>query len=175
MTRLSCRLLASLAAVLAFTPLPAFAEFLAPDWSELVIEGVAPPDWSAGVNDGDYVGMCVACDGSLMLEVRVVPDDGTGGRVHSGETTVETYTRIGQSNAEQLGNGAAYYGTKAVTYASAKGFRTSARGATGDYSSTYQLWSDGQQLLVRVFGENQSQVKALARKAYEAAAPLTFR
>jgi hypothetical protein len=47
--------------------------------------------------------------------------------------------------------------------------------ATGDYASTYQLWSDGKQLLIRVYGKDQSMVDNIAEKAYSAAAPQTFR
>jgi len=164
-----------LAAIPLLAPLPAAAEYLNPDWSALTIEGVASPDWIAGEREGAYIGMCTACDGTMMLQVRVLPDDGTGGRVRAGETTAETYTEIGKANAAQLGGDSAYYGTEPVTFASAVGFRTSARAATGDYASGYQLWSDGHQLIVTVYGTDQSMVEATADNAYKAAAPLTFR
>ncbi|WEK05115.1 MAG: hypothetical protein P0Y65_02350 [Candidatus Devosia phytovorans] len=168
------RLAGAFAVLALFAPLPAFAEFLDPDWSDLTIEGVAAPDWLAGVNDGDYIGMCSGCDETLMLQVQARPDDGTGGRVHSGETTAETWTEIGQANAAQLGNVAEYYGTETLDFASAKGFKTSAKGATGDFSATYQLWDDGHQLIVRVYGADQEQVDSLAQTAFKAAAPLAF-
>ena len=168
------RLASAFAALAILAPLPAAAEFLDPDWSDLSIDGIAAPDWLSGVNEGDFVGMCTTCEGTMMFQVQTRPDDGTGGRVHSGVTTTETYTEIGKTNAAQLGNGAAYYGTEAVDFAAAKGFKTSARGATGDYSATYQLWDDGQQLIVRVYGADQDQVDSLADTVYEAAAPLTF-
>lgn len=166
--------LAACAATALLLTLPAHAGFLDPDWSGLTIDGVAAPDWISGVNDGDFIGMCSGCDESLMLQVQARRDDGTGARVHSGETTAKTYTEIGQANAEQLGNGAEYYGTEEVAFASAKGFKTSAKGATGDYSATYQLWDDGHQLIVRVYGADQAKVDDLAAKTFAAAAPLTF-
>jgi hypothetical protein len=95
--------------------------------------------------------------------------------VHSGETTAKTYTEIGKANAAAIGGGADYFGTEDIEFASAKGFSTSALAATGDYSATYQLWSDGQQLVVKVMGKDQDEVAALAARAYQAAAPLTFR
>lgn len=155
--------------------LPAAAEYLSPDWSGLTIDGVAAPDWIAGVRDGDYIGMCTACDGTMMLQVQTRPDDGTGSRVKSGETTAATYTELGEANAAQLGNGAEYYGTEDIAFASALGFKTMARTATGDYASTFQLWGDGQQLIVKVYGKGQKQVDRLASKVFDAAAPLTFR
>ena len=163
------------AALAASMSVPTFAEFLSPDWSGLSIEGVSEPDWIAGVRDGDYIGMCVACAETMMLQVQVLRDDGTGERVRSGVTTAQSYTQLGQANAARLGGEAAYYGTEAIAFASAIGFKTEARGATGDYSSTYQLWGDGQQLLVRVHGADQAEVAALAERTFAAAAPLTFR
>ena len=92
------RVVGIVAAVLALT-VPAMAEFLSPDWSKLSIEGLDEPDWILGVQDGAYIGMCVTCDGTLMLQVQVLPDDGTGSRVRSGETTAESYTAMGEANA----------------------------------------------------------------------------
>lgn len=155
--------------------LPAQAEFLSPDWADLSVKEISGPDWIAGARDGGFIGMCTGCDGTMMLEVRTVPDDGTGGRVHSGETTAETYTEIGQANAERLGGDTAYYGTEAIDFASAKGFVTSARIATGNYSISYQLWDDGQQLLIRVYGADQAKTEEIAAAVFEAAAPMTFR
>lgn len=172
--RTAC-LSSALVALTVVMPLPAAAEYLAPDWSTLVIEGVSAPDWIAGVREEAYTGMCVACDGTMLLEVRVNPDDGTGDRVRSGETTAQTYTDLGQANASRLGGDAAYYGTRDIAFASAVGFATQARAATGDYTATYQLWSDGQQLVVRVVGADQAAVNSLAEDAFAAAAPLTFR
>jgi hypothetical protein len=157
------------------TPAVAYAEFLAPDWATLSINGVQQPDWVAGVREDAYIGMCLTCDGSMMLEIKTVPDDGTGRRVRSGETTAQTFTEIGETNAGRIGGDAAYFGTKAIEFGSAMGFKTRARIATGDYSATYQLWSDGQQLIVRVYGADQAKVDAMAANAFEAAAPLTFR
>jgi hypothetical protein len=169
------RIIVALAALMVLASAPAQAEFLNPDWSGLSIEGVERPGWIAGPGDGNYVAMCTACDGTLMFEVKILPDDGTGGRVASGETTAERYTEIGKANADSLREPADYFGTENIAYASGKGFVTSARGATGDYSSTYQLWSDGKQLLVRVYGDDQAEVKRLAQQVYKAAAPMTFR
>lgn len=163
------------AAALALLPLAAQAEFLNPDLNALKIEAVTEPDWIAGVRDGDYIGMCTTCDGTMILQVQILDDDGTGGRVRSGETTPERYTEIGKANATKLGGDADYFGTERVDFASAVGFRTSARLATGDYSVTYQLWDDGKQLVVKVYGPDQTMVDALAEKAYTAAAPLSFR
>ncbi|WMT87666.1 hypothetical protein NO932_03395 [Pelagibacterium sp. 26DY04] len=171
----SARIFAALTALTVLAPVPATAEFLAPDWSTLSIEGVSPPDWFAGVREGNYIGMCTGCDGTMLLEVRVVPDDGTGDRIRSGETTAQTYTEIGEANASQMGGEAAYYGTKEIAFASAVGFVTQARTATGDFAVSYQLWSDGQQLIVRVYGKDQAAVEEIAARAYEQAAPLTFR
>lgn len=154
---------------------PAQAEFLDPDWKSFSVDGVAAPDWIAGENDGNYIALCTACDGTMMFEIKVLPDDGTGGRVASGETTAERYTEIGKANAATLGGDADYFGTETITFGSAQGFSTQARGATGDYSATYQLWNDGKQLLVRVYGADQAEVDALAGKVYKAAAPVTFR
>jgi hypothetical protein len=95
--------------------------------------------------------------------------------VRSGETTAQTYNELGKANAARLGGDSAYYGTEELTFASAMGFKTQARAATGDYSATYQLWSDGQQLVVRVYGKDQSMVEKIGESAYRAAAPLTFR
>ena len=164
-----------LTAALAFLPVAAHAEFLKPDLNRLSIESVTAPDWIAGVRDGAYIGMCTTCDGTMMLQVQVLDDDGTGGRVRSGETTPERYTEIGKTNAAKLGGDAAYFGTERIDFASAVGFRTAARIATGDYSVTYQLWDDGKQLVIKVYGPDQSEVDALAEKAYTAAAPLSFR
>ena len=164
-----------LAAAFAMLPLTASAEFLNPDLNQLTIESVGAPNWIAGVRDGTYIGMCTGCDGTMMLQVQILDDDGTGDRVRSGETTPERYTEIGKINAEKLGGDAAYYDTETVKFASAVGFRTSARIATGDYSVTYQLWDDGKQLVVKVYGADQTMVDALAEKAYTAAAPLSFR
>lgn len=174
MIRQARRVVGILAAVVTLT-IPAMAEFLSPDWSELSIVGVSESDWIAGVRDGDYVGMCLTCDGTLMLQVQVLPDFGTGGRVRSGETTAESYTALGEANAAQLGGTSAYYGTKPINFASAVGFKTRARTAAGDCSATYQLWSDGQQLVVKVYGKDPSRVVSLAGKVFEAAAPQTFR
>lgn len=164
-----------IAVVVALLPIAAQAEFLNPDLGTLQIESVTEPDWIAGMRDGAYIGMCTGCEGTMMLQVQILDDDGTGGRVRSGETTPERYTQIGKINAEKLGGDAAYYGTETVKFASAVGFRTSARIATGDYSVTYQLWDDGKQLVVKVYGADQTMVDALAEKAYTAAAPLSFR
>lgn len=173
MTRTALPLL--LAALLAAAPLPAMAEYLSPDWEGFSIEGVAAPDWIAGVRDGDYIGMCTACEGTMMLQVQVRPDDGTGRRVRSGETTLQTYDALGRANAEQIGNGAQYLGTRELSFGPGIGFQTRAISATGDFSSTHQLWSDGQQLIVKVYGKNKKAVEALGEKAFAAAAPLTFR
>ena len=162
-------------AAFALLPLAAHAEFLGPDLNQLKIESVSEPDWIAGVREGDYVGMCATCDGTMMLQVQIRDDDGTGGRVRSGETTAETYTELGEANAAKLGGDAAYLGTERVDFASAVGFRTKARIATGDYSVSYQLWDDGKQLVIKVYGPDQTAVDALAEKAYTAAAPLSFR
>ncbi len=164
-----------IAAALALSPFAAQAEFLNPDLGTLKIESVAEPDWIAGVRDGAYIGMCTTCDGTMMLQVQVLDDDGTGDRVRSGETTPERYTEIGKENAAKLGGEADYFGTERADFASAVGFRTTARIATGDYSVTYQLWDGGKQLVVKVYGPDQSAVEALAEKAYTAAAPLSFR
>ena len=164
-----------LAAAFAVLPAAAEAEFLNPDLNHLTIDSVSAPNWIAGVRDGAYVGMCTSCEGTMMLQVQILDDDGTGERVRSGATTPERYTEIGKTNAEKLGGDAAYYGTETVEFASAVGFRTSARIATGDYSVTYQLWDDGKQLVVKVYGADQTMVDALAEKAYTAAAPLSFR
>lgn len=169
------RLVPALAALALLAPLPAQAEYLDPDWTDFTVDGIEEPDWLAGMRNGDYIGMCNTCDSTMMLQVQTGPDDGTGGRVHSGETTAKTYTQIGRANAEKFGNGAAYYGTEAIDFATAKGFKTSAKTAMGDYSSTYQLWDDGHQLIVRVLGADQAEVERIADKVYEAAAPLTFK
>ncbi|SFV30938.1 hypothetical protein SAMN05216456_1180 [Devosia crocina] len=169
------RFLAFLAALL-FIPAAAQAEYLEPTFEDLTIEGVAAPDWITGIRDGGFIGMCAECPGGLMLiEVKVHNDDGTGDRVRSGETTAERYTEIGEANAASLGGESAYFGTEGLEFASAVGFRTKARTAIGQYSSTHQLWSDGKQLLVRVYGNDQSMVDNIAEKAYSAAAPQTFR
>ena len=175
MTTHTVRFAAAFTALVILTPLPAVAEYLAPDWSSLSIKDVSEPDWIAGVRDGAYIGMCTTCDGTMMLQVQVLPDDGTGGRVRSGQTTPETYTALGQANAAQLGGSSAYYGTEAIEFASAVGFKTRARAATGDYSATYQLWSDGQQLVVKIYGKDQSAVDRVALAAFKAAAPQTFK
>ena len=164
-----------LVAAFALLPFAAHAEFLGPDLNQLKIESVSEPDWIAGVRDGAYIGMCTTCDGTMMLQVQIVADDGTGGRVRSGETTTETYTDLGKANAAKLGGDAAYFGTERIDFASAVGFRTTARIATGDYSVTYQLWDDGKQLVIKVYGPDQTVVDALAEKAYTAVAPLSFR
>lgn len=175
MPKKTARLAAFILAATTFAPLPAMAEFLDPDWSTLTIEGVSEPDWVAGVREGDYIGMCTSCDETLMLQVQTGRDDGTGERVRSGETTAASYTEQGKANAQTLGGGAEYYDTKDIDFASAVGFKTSARAGTGHYSASYQLWSDGRQLIVRVFGKDQAQVEDIAAKAYAAAAPLTFK
>lgn len=168
------RFLLALLALAVSSP-AARAEFLNPDFSSLAIESVAPPDWVAGPRDGSYIGMCVACEGSVLLEVRVADDDGTGERVRTGETTAETYTALGEANAQTLGGDAAYLGTEPIDFASAVGFKTAAKTASGDHAVSYQLWSDGKQLIVRVYGPDQEMVDSLAENAYRAAAPLTFR
>lgn len=175
MIRHAARLAALPLILAAVCPVPAAAEFLSPNWSDLAIEGVEPPDWFAGVREGNFIGMCMGCAETLMLQVQTTRDDGTGGRVHSGETTAQTYTELGQANAARLGGDAAYYGTEDIAFGPARGFSTSARSAAGDFASTYQLWSDGQQLIVKVYGKDQSAVEDLAERAYTAAAPLTFR
>jgi hypothetical protein len=164
-----------LAASLAFASLSARAEFLDPDLSLLQIESVGPPDWIAGFKDDRYIGLCLTCDGTVTLQVQVLDDDGTGERVRSGETTAETYTALGKENAAQLGGEAAYVSTEPVNFASAVGFRTKAITGAGDFSVTYQLWSDGKQLVAKVYGPDESVVASLAEKVYRAAAPLTFR
>jgi len=171
------RFLPALAALpLLLATVAANAEFLSPTFEDLSIEGVAAPDWIAGPREGAYIGMCATCEsGSMLLEVKVLNDDGTGGRVHSGETTTDTYTEIGKSNAQSLGGEADYFGTKKIAFGPAVGFKTRARTASGDFSSTYQLWSDGKQLLIRVYGKDQTMVDNVAEKAYSAAAPQTFR
>lgn len=161
---------------LALAPLTAQAEFLSPTFEAFAIDGVAAPEWISGARDGGFIGMCGECPGGMMmLEVKVLPDDGTGGRVKSGETTAEQYTKLGRANAAQLGGESAYYGTERINRGEAVGFKTSAKAATGDFSATYQLWSDGKQLVVRVYGKDQSMVDSIAEKTYNAAAPLTFR
>ena len=164
-----------IAAVVALTPLAAQAEFLNPDLATLRIESISAPDWVAGPRDGGYVGMCMTCDGTMMLQVQILDDDGTGGRVKSGETTIETYTAVGKVNAKRLGGKADYLGTERIDFGPAAGFRTRAVAATGDYAVSYQLWDDGKQLVVKVYGPDQTMVDALAEKAYTAAAPLSFR
>lgn len=169
------RLISPLAAVLLMAT-SAHAEYLAPTFEDLVIEDVSAPDWITGLRDGGFIGMCSTCPGGVMLlEVKVHDDDGTGERVRSGETTVERYTDIGEANAARLGGESDYFGTKRIDFGSAVGFKTRAMTATGDYASTYQLWSDGKQLLIRVYGKDQSMVDNIAEKAYSAAAPQTFR
>ena len=168
------RLIAALATLLL--PASAHAEYLAPTFENLSIEGVAAPDWISGPRDGGFIGMCANCPGGVMLlEVKVHNDDGTGGRVRSGETTAERYTEIGEANAARLGGESDYFGTKRIDFGPAVGFKTRARTAIGDFSSTYQLWSDGKQLLIRVYGKDQTMVDNIAEKAYSAAAPQTFR
>jgi hypothetical protein len=168
--------LACLASTLAVAPLAVRAEFLSPTFETLVIDGVAAPEWIAGPHDGGFIGMCNDCPGGLMLlEVKVLIDDGTGVRVKSGETTAETFNQIGKANVAKLGGESAYYSTERIDLGEAVGFKTSARAATGDFSATYQLWSDGKQLLVRVYGKDQELVDTIAEKTYKAAAPLTFR
>lgn len=171
------RLLACLALpVMLLAPNAAHAEFLAPTFESLTIEGVTAPDWIAGPRDGGFIGMCTTCaGGTVLLEVKVNNDDGTGERVRSGETSAERYTEIGEANAQQVGGESDYFGTKRIDFASAVGFKTRAKTATGDFSATYQLWSDGKQLLIRVYGKDQSMVDNVAEKAYSAAAPQTFR
>lgn len=161
--------------MVSFLVQPAVAEFLSPDWSNLSVKGIGEPDWITGIRDGAYIGMCGACDGTIMLQVQVLPDDGTGSRVRSGDTTAETYTALGEANAAKLGGESAYYGTEPLSFASAVGFKTRARAATGDYSATYQLWSDGQQLVVKVYGTDQAKVESLAEIFYQTAAPITFK
>jgi len=169
------RCIGALAAAVILAVMPARAEFLNPDWSTLTIEGVAAPDWFAGVREGNYIGMCTACGGTMLLQVQVLSDDGTGSRIRSGQTTAASYTQIGQANAARLGKPAAYYGTEPIEFASAIGFVTNARAATGDFSVSYQLWSDGKQLVVKVIGDDQAEVAKLAKRTYNATAPLTFR
>jgi len=167
---------AATATLLTFCALPASAEFLAPDLAALEIEGIATPDWTAGVREGSYIGLCTSCEGNLMLQVQILNDDGTGSRVRSGETTADRYTEIGTANAAKLGGDAAYYSTERVDFGSgAVGFLTKARTAIGDYATTYQLWSDGKQLVVKVYGSDQNAVDDVAMKAYTAAAPLSFK
>ncbi|KQT44887.1 hypothetical protein ASG47_15795 [Devosia sp. Leaf420] len=170
-------LLACLAALpVLLAPVAAHAEFLNPTFETLAIDGIAPPDWIAGVREGAYIGMCGSCEGGMvMLEIKVHNDDGTGGRVRSGETTTETYTELGKANAQSLGGESEYFGTKEIESGPAVGFKTNAKIATGDYSTTYQLWSDGKQLVIRVYGADQTVVDNVAEKAYSAAAPQTFR
>lgn len=67
--------------------LPARAEFLDPDWKTFSVEGIEAPEWFAGENEGNYIAMCTACQGTMMFQVQVLPDDGTGARVASGVTT----------------------------------------------------------------------------------------
>jgi hypothetical protein len=168
--------LACLASALAFAPIAAKAEFLNPDLGKLVIEGVKDPDWVSGVRDGAFIGMCMSCEtGTVMLQVGIGNDDGTGERVRSGETTAEKYTELGKANAAQLGGESAYIGTERIDFGSAVGFKTKAKIATGDFSATYQLWSDGKQLLVKVYGPDEAMVDTTAANAYKAAAELTFR
>jgi len=164
-----------LAAAFALLPAAAHAEFLDPDLGTLQIESIGAPDWVAGPRDGGYIGMCMTCDGTVMLQIQILDDDGTGGRVRSGETTIETYTAVGKANAKRIGGKADYLGTERIDFASAVGFRTVAKAATGDYAVSYQLWDDGKQLVVKVYGPDQTMVDALAEKAYMAAAPLSFR
>jgi hypothetical protein len=168
-------LLAVAAATASYLPASVQAEFLAPDFATLTIETIAAPDWLAGPRDGAYIAMCVTCDGLTLLEVRIVDDDGTGGRVRTGETTAARYTEIGKANAARIGGESAYYGTEPIAFASAVGFRTQARLATGDYSTSYQPWDDGKQLVVKAYGPDQNMVDELAENAYTAAAPLSFR
>lgn len=168
--------LACLASALTFAPIGARAEFLNPDLSGLVIDGVKEPEWIAGVRDGAFIGMCAGCGGAtVMLQVAIGDDDGTGGRVRSGETTTERYTELGKANAAQLGDESAYIGTERIDFGSAVGFKTKAKAATGDFAASYQLWSDGKQLLVRVYGPDEAMVDTTAANAYKAAAELTFR
>lgn len=168
--------LAACLAALLILPTAAQAEFLAPTFQDLQIEGVVAPEWIAGPRDGAFIGICGTCPGgNMLLEVKILNDDGTGGRVASGETTADTYTEIGKANAERLGGESDYFGTKRIDFGPAVGFKTRAMTATGDFSSTYQLWSDGKQLLIRVYGKDQSVVDNVAEKAYSAAAPQTFR
>lgn len=167
--------IAAAAALLALAPATVHAEFLNPDLATLNVETVTDPDWLAGMTDGVFVGTCLSCELPLLMQVEILDDDGTGGRVHSGETTADTYTEIGKANAARLGGDAAYFGTEPIEFGSARGFRTTARAVTGDYSTTYQLWSDGKQLVVKALGSEQNAVDDLAEKAYRAAAPLSFR
>lgn len=67
------------------------------------------------------------------------------------------------------------FDTKAIEFGSAKGFHTTARAATGDYSTSYQLWADGKQLVVKALGSEQNEVDALAEKAYTAASEISFK
>jgi hypothetical protein len=167
--------LACLASTLGLAPLAAQAEFLNPDLNGLVIDGISEPQWIAGVRDGAYIGMCTGCESTVMLQVAIGADDGTGDRVRSGETTADTYTELGKASAAQLGGESAYIGTERIDFASGVGFKTKAKIATGDFSATYQLWSDGKQLLVKVYGADEALVDTTAANAYKAAAALTFR
>lgn len=102
-------LIAATAALFALTPVDAQAEFLNPDLATLKVAEMPESDWIAGMTDGVWVGMCVTCELPLMVQVQILDDDGTGGRVHSGETTADTYTELGKANAAKIGGDAAYF------------------------------------------------------------------
>ncbi|MGL4242762.1 MAG: hypothetical protein ACRCTI_16745 [Beijerinckiaceae bacterium] len=155
-----------LAAALLPLASPARADFAVTDLTRVELSGFDTARWSARQEPARLTLHCTGCPGISAIDVQISDDDGTGGRVRSGETTASTMEQIGRANAARNPGASEYYGAEAVVRGGAVGFRQEAK-ALSQFVVTYVLWDGGKRLIVRGMAPDRAAARSLAAEGFE--------
>jgi hypothetical protein len=158
--------LAAAAAMACAVSAQARADFAFTDLTRADISRFSAPKWQAKAEANRVTVLCTDCPGVSAIDIQIADDDGTGGRIRSGETTAETMAAIGRANAARNPGVSQYFGAEAVRRGSAVGFRQEAK-AADRYFISYMLYDGGKRLIMRGVSPDREVARDLAKRAYD--------
>jgi hypothetical protein len=145
---------------------PAHADFAVADLTRVDLSRFDAGRWSAKQEAARITLACTACEELTAIDIQLGDDDGTEGRIRSGQTTAESMSAIGRANAARSAGAGEYFGAEAIRRGAAVGFRQEAR-ALGQFITTYILWDGGKRLIIRGSAPDRAVSRRIAQEGYD--------
>ena len=140
--------------------------FTVTDLRKLDASSFTNDHWTAKPTKERVILACTNCSVTTALDIQIRRvDDGTEGRIRSGQTTAASMFDICKNNAKKTGS--TCISLKEANHKNAVGFVSSTDLFNNTFTSTYVIWQNGYILIMRAIAADQKEATSIGKKAFQ--------